>query len=244
MAGRPLAPSMPDPDPDAGAPRDDPESEGGAGPDEAGPAAAGAVFDEWAREGRDEGMEERHSVTALPVLEAMDLEGTRLLDLGTGPGWAVREAAARGGSGVGVDASPEMLARARERGGPGAAFVRADLGALPVPEGAFGAAFSMEAMYYAADLGQALAEVRRVLEAGAAFHALVDYYEENEASHGWPELTGLEMHLLSQEGWVEAFEAAGFAEAGAERVVAPEDADVAGWKKDLGSLHVWGRVPG
>lgn len=242
MTAGPLAAAMSETD--AGAEPGCPECEGPDPTSDAGAAEAGAVFDAWAREGRDEGMEERHSVTALPVLEAMDLDGVRLLDLGTGTGWAVREAVARRGAGVGVDASPEMLARARDRTGGEAAFVRADLGALPFQGGAFGAAFSMEAMYYAADLGQALSEVRRVLEPGAAFHALVDYYEENEASHGWPELTGLEMHLLPEAGWVEAFTAAGFVEAGAERIVAPEGAEVAEWKKELGSLHVWGRVPG
>jgi ubiquinone/menaquinone biosynthesis C-methylase UbiE len=223
-------------------PRESEEPPGDA-PAEASPSKAGAVFDQWAREGRDEGMAERHGVTAAPVLEAMDLEGTRLLDLGTGEGWAVREAVARDGTGVGVDASEEMLARARTRSGAGAAFVRADLEGLPFPEAAFGAAFSMEAMYYAADLGQALAEVRRVLEGGAGFHALVDYYEENEASHGWPEKTGLEMHRLPEEGWGRAVREAGFADVSVERVVAPAEADVAEWKKELGSLHVAGRAP-
>jgi len=72
-------------------------------------------FDDWAREGRDKGMEERHWHTAKHVLARMPVEeGETVLDLGTGSGYALRALRERGvGRCYGVDASPEMLRNAR-----------------------------------------------------------------------------------------------------------------------------------
>ena len=50
------------------------------------------------------------------VLDLLDpLPGERVLDLGCGSGELTAQIAARGAHVVGVDASPEMVARARER---------------------------------------------------------------------------------------------------------------------------------
>ncbi len=201
------------------------------------------VFDDWAQDDRDDGMAERHLLTARPVLDELDPSpGMRLVDLGTGNGWAARYAAQQGAHAVGVDAARAMLAKAR-RHPPRVPLVQADLTALPFTRASFDAAFSMEALYYADPVDQALLEARRVLAPGARLDALVDYYAENEASHGWPEKTGVSMTLLSEAGWAEAFEAAGFEDVETARV--RSDADVAAdWKAEHGSLHVTGIAPG
>lgn len=197
------------------------------------------VFDSWADEGRDEGMAERHWLTAGRVLDAIELgPGTRFLDLGTGNAWAAQYAAEQGAIALGLDAAPRMLARARQRT-RGVELALADFTALPLADGSIDVAFSMEALYYAGDLDQALREAHRVLAPGGRLHALIDYYEGNPASRGWPEKTGVEMHRLSDDQWARGLERAGFADVETSRVRA-DDERVDDWKAEHGSLYVAG----
>jgi ubiquinone/menaquinone biosynthesis C-methylase UbiE len=198
------------------------------------------VFDEWAQAGRDEGMAERHGLSARPVLAGLDLEADdRFLDLGAGNAWAARWAKAAGARSVAVDVSPEMLARARQAD-PAPSIAQASFEALPFADETFAFLFSMEALYYADDLHRALAEAVRVAAPGGRLDALVDYYEGNPASEGWPAKTGVEMHRLSPAEWREAMREAGFVDVGTDRVRADEGE---GWRAEHGSLHVHGRRP-
>lgn len=197
------------------------------------------LFDGWAREGEADDAGRRHATTAGPVLDTIDLgAGTRLLDVGTGNGWAARRAADRGADVVGLDLSPSMLRTARSRG-DGPAYVRGDVETLPFADGAFDVVFSMEAIYYAPDLDRALGEIRRVLGPDGEHHAVIDYYEENEASESWPDDCGVPMHRLSEAGWADRFREAGFVDVASERVRTDGD----DWRATAGSLHVRGRVP-
>lgn len=202
------------------------------------------VFDDWARRGRGEGMEEGHRQTVGGLLEDLPLgPGRTFLDLGTGVGWAAADAARRGARSVGVDAAPEMLQRARDRG-TDASFLRASFEALPLADDAVDVTFSMEALYYAGDLERALGELHRVTAPGGRVHVLVDYYEENEASEGWPEKTGLPMVRLPEAGWVRALEDAGFDDVEARRLRAEPDRDVEAWKREVGTLYLSASKPG
>lgn len=206
------------------------------------------TFDDWARSGRDEGMEMGHSKTALPLLESIRFEGgTRFLDLGCGNGWAARTAAQWGARARGIDASPEMVERARALAAKDKLPVRfqaGDFEALPFKDDEFDIAWSMEALYYAEDPDEVLWEVKRVLQPGGVFHVLLDYYEENEASHDWPQQTGVPMVLRSGPQWAQAFVDAGFQDVQITRLKAPEDEDVGqdDWKRTEGTLHVSGRA--
>lgn len=196
------------------------------------------MFDGWAARGRAEGMERGHGRTAAPALEALRLgPGDRLLDVGTGNGWACRRALSAGAEAVGIDLSAGMLRRAAS----GVAAVRADAQRLPLPDASFTAAWSMEAIYYAPDPDAALREVHRVLRPGAPFHMLIDHYAENEASHGWPVDTGLDMVLRGEGQWAHAFGAAGFKDVGTARLRAVGPG-AAAWQRDEGTLHVTGRA--
>lgn len=182
------------------------------------------TFDRWAEEGRDAELENEHSDVVNQVIEAMQLRpGERVLDLGCGNGWATRliAKANAGVQAIGVDASPKMIERAEALH---SLTIRAryELGTfeqLDFKDNHFDRVFSMEALYYAADLGQAIRECFRVLKPGGSVETLVDYYSESEASEPWAKVMGLELHRLSESGWSEAFEKAGFATVKTVRVI-------------------------
>jgi ubiquinone/menaquinone biosynthesis C-methylase UbiE len=140
--------------------------------------SAGQEFDEWARDGRDQGMEERHWHTAKHALARMPVEaGDVVLDLGSGSGYAGRalretKDAARS---YGLDASPEMARNAREytedtRSG----FLNGDFEHLPFADDAIDHCWSMEAFFYARDPDAVLRELVRVLRPGGTFYCAVN----------------------------------------------------------------------
>jgi arsenite methyltransferase len=94
--------------------------------------------------------------------------GDRVLDVGCGPGFYVTElleAVGRHGLVVGVDGSADMLAVAAKRaeGHDNVEFHEADATALPVPDGSFDRALSVQVLEYVRDVPAALAEMRRAL---------------------------------------------------------------------------------
>jgi arsenite methyltransferase len=106
------------------------------------------------------------------VREALNAaQGERIVDVGCGPGYYVAElldTVGSGGSIVGVDGSAQMLAIARRRveGEPNVAFHEADATSLPLEDGEFDAAFSVQVLEYVPDVPKALGEMHRVLRAG------------------------------------------------------------------------------
>ena len=174
-------------------------------------------FDAWAADGRDRGMEERHWHTAKHVLARMPVEdGDRVLDLGTGSGYALRALADSTGTtrGYGLDGAPEMAHNAREytlEAEPDAdlGFVVGDFGHLPFADDSLDHVVTMEAFYYSADPVETLREVRRVLRPGGTFHCAVNYYEENVHSHDWQEHISVDMTRWDASEYRDAFREAG-----------------------------------
>lgn len=185
---------------------------------------AAETFDKWAEEGRDAELEREHVDVARQVIAAMRLRpGERVLDLGCGNGWATRLLAQTnaGVQAIGVDAAPKMVARAEALH---SLTIRAryEVGTfekLDFKDSHFDRVFSMEALYYASDLGQALRECFRVLKPGGSVETLVDYYEESKASEPWAKVMGLALHRLSEPGWRQKFEGAGFTNVTTARVI-------------------------
>jgi SAM-dependent methyltransferase len=103
------------------------------------------------------------------VLEWLDAQaGEYILDLGCGDGQLTQRIARTGASVVGIDASPEMAAAARDRG------IVADVAnaeALPYMRKEFDAVFSNAVLHWVRDQDAMMSQVRRVLKPGGRFVA-------------------------------------------------------------------------
>lgn len=200
------------------------------------------LFDSWAEAGRAEGMERGHSPTARQAFDRLGVgEGTRYLDIGCGNGYTVRWAAELGATAVGIDVSGKMIARARAQSPEGTRFIHAPFPLPLLKARSFDAIFSMEVFYYLPDLPWALVSVGRLLTPGGLFACVVDYYEENEASHSWPQDVGVAMQRLSERGWRDAMEEVGLEVVEQTRLVDPSASEP--WKRTEGSLLTLARRP-
>ena len=103
------------------------------------------------------------------VLEWLDAKaGECILDLGCGDGQLTLRVAMTGANVTAVDASPQMVAAARERG---VEADQANAESLPYAEGTFDAVFSNAVLHWVRDHDAMLAEVHRVLKPGGRFVA-------------------------------------------------------------------------
>lgn len=122
----------------------------------------GAAAEDWAELQEPAGAPIYHA-----AFDAMGVgNGTRLLDVGCGSGYALVLAAKRGASVTGFDASAELLRVARSRL-PEADLRQGDLEALPYEADTFDAVTAFNSVQYASDPVQGLREIKRVAVPGA-----------------------------------------------------------------------------
>ena len=172
-------------------------------------------FNEWARAGKGESMERGHRPVGEQAIALMRVPvDARVLDVGCGSGWATRLLAgfAIRGRVTGIDISDEMIRVARDSSGtvPNVVFEAASAEQLPFSDNEFTHAFSMESLYYYANIPKALGEIFRVLRTGGLFVAVVDLYWENEATHQWIDDLKVPVELLSVDDYRSLFVDAGF----------------------------------
>ena len=137
------------------------------------------------------------------LLELLDGEVGRLLDIGTGTGRLLELLAPRVRAGLGIDASRAMLALARARlAGPGlthCAVRQGDMYRLPLPDGGFDTVVLQMLLHHAEDPAAALAEAARVLRPGELL-VVVDLAPHSRAeclerlAHRWPGFSDADMH--------------------------------------------------
>jgi len=140
--------------------------------------------------------------------------GDRAVDIGCGPGNAVKEAARRGATATGVDPAPVMLRLARVLvRSPRVDWREGAAEALPLPDGSATVAWSVATIHHWADVERGLAEVHRVIEPGGRFLGLerrVTPGATGHASHGWTD--------EQAEVFADACRSAGFTEVTVEIV--------------------------
>lgn len=104
--------------------------------------------------------------SAGPLLDAAGvMSGTRVLDVGTGPGVVAREAVRRGASVIAVDAEPGMAATARANV-PGLDVREAILPELPLPDASFDAVVGNFVINHVSRPEEAVRAFARVLRPG------------------------------------------------------------------------------
>jgi ubiquinone/menaquinone biosynthesis C-methylase UbiE len=138
-----------------------------------------------------------------------------VVDVGCGPGAAVREAARRGAGAVGVDPAPLMLALARRistvQGVRDVEWVQGGAEALPLPDRSATVAWALASAHHWTDAAAGVAEIRRVLAPGGRVliaERLVRPDARGHAAHG--STADGAQHLA------EHLRAAGFAEVGTQ----------------------------
>lgn len=131
----------------------------------------GRVREEFARQAprMDAAPAFREEETLRRIREAAGRPG-RLLDVACGPGIVAEALAGAAGEVVGIDATPEMVARARERlaraGASHASFHEGRAEALPFGDASFDAVVTRLSLHHFPRVPAALAEMRRVLAPG------------------------------------------------------------------------------
>ncbi|GLX47690.1 methyltransferase [Streptomyces hygroscopicus subsp. hygroscopicus] len=121
------------------------------------------------------------AATAEALLDAAEVgAGTRVLDVGTGPGTVAAAALSRGAGVVAVDAEPGMVALAAANA-PGAEVRHAVLPELPFPDDSFDAAVANFVLNHVEDPWAALIELRRVVRPGGRLAATIWHGTSNEA---------------------------------------------------------------
>ncbi len=183
-------------------------------------------FNDWATAGRGPSMEKGHRPVGEQAIELMGIHpSSTVIDIGCGSGWAARLIAEKAYEGrvMGIDVSDEMIRVARESSAAvsNAKFLVASAENLPFETGEFTHAFSMESLYYYADIPSALNEIRRVLRAGGRFITVLDLYEENKPSHQWVDQLKVPVHLLSEADYCSMFASAGFTNVSSRRLFDP-----------------------
>ena len=115
-----------------------------------------------------------------------------VVDVGCGPGTAVRAAAGRGARVTGVDPAPVMLRLARilTRDQPDITWADGVAEDLPLQDGSATVVWSLATVHHWKDVTVGLAEVHRVLASGGRFLAIERQVRPGAtglASHGWTE---------------------------------------------------------
>jgi len=132
----------------------------------------------------------RGPVARLAADLASVTEADHVVDVGCGPGTAVREARRRGARVTGVDPAPVMLRLARmlTRNDGKVAWTDGTAEALPLPDSSATVLWSISTVHHWTDIEQGLAEARRVLAPNGrllAIERLAQPEAKGHASHGW-----------------------------------------------------------
>ncbi|WP_088626310.1 MULTISPECIES: class I SAM-dependent methyltransferase [Rhodobacterales] len=111
----------------------------------------------------------------IPLMQALDLGGARVLDLGCGNGGLSRRIAREAAAAhvTGIDAEAAQIARAVEKDAPAVFFLQGRGEALPLKTASMDAAIMMKSLHHVPipSMDTALAELARLLRPGGPISA-------------------------------------------------------------------------
>ena len=140
--------------------------------------SAREVFDDWARDHHADGMEQHHWPCARRVLEQIPSSDGAYLEIGVGNGYALWRMATGPYAGRrchGIDVSPHMISKAREKVGEldNVRLEAADfLDWTPPTDLRPGMIFSMEVFYYLPDIQAGIDRAASLLRPGGLLAVL------------------------------------------------------------------------
>ena len=145
------------------------------------------IFGEWAKEGRDVGMEKAHEISVNEMIDFALEERANIgerfsfLDLGCGNGWVVRKVARNKlcNKAVGIDGATQMIVNAESKGG-GAKYILADINSFH-PSEKYDVIHSMEVLYYLDDPSEIIKKISdSCLNDNGRLIVGVDLYYQNK----------------------------------------------------------------
>lgn len=158
-------------------------------------------FDQWAQAGRGASMAQGHWDVTMQLLDLVDFSAAdRVLDVGCGNGWLVREMLNRGArSGTGIDISPEMVSVSRRsnRYLDRESYIVSNGENLPLDSETVNVITNVESLYYYPEPQEALDEWYRVAAADGKLLIMMDLYQESPATHTWIDALNVPVHLFS-----------------------------------------------
>ncbi|WP_188879687.1 class I SAM-dependent methyltransferase [Halarchaeum nitratireducens] len=141
-----------------------------------------SVFERWALEGLEQEMASVHRRTANDVLSRIPLSpGDRILDVGTGNGFAARTLASQEPHAqvYGLDLSPNMVRSANSHESESRIeYIIGEMHSYPFKDNSFGYVFMMDVIEYSPDPEQALREIHRVLRPEGQLYCANLFYKE------------------------------------------------------------------
>lgn len=172
------------------------------------------VFNSWVSNGKDEGMENNHSLAVHSMIQMLIGKSNKqfsFIDAGCGNGWVVRKVNLYDlcSYSIGVDGSKNMIDKAKKIDSTGN-YICSDLMKWK-PKEKVDFVHSMEVLYYFENPSKLLKHIYDFwLKKEGTLIVGVDFYKENIISHSWPESLNTTMTLLSKKEWFKCFTQSGF----------------------------------
>ena len=172
------------------------------------------VFNSWALNGKDEGMQKNHSIAVDSMMQMLIENSNKkfsFIDAGCGNGWVIRKVNMYDSCyySVGVDGSKNMIDKARNID-PTGNYICSDLLRWK-PKEKVDYVHSMEVVYYFENPSKLLKHIYDyLLKIGGSIIIGVDFYKENIITHSWPQRLNTLMTLLSKKEWYNCFSKSGF----------------------------------
>ena len=197
------------------------------------------VFNQWAQNGKDEGMKKNHFESYAHIKNIIKKEFYKskkitVADVGCGNGWATGDLLKESfiAKSCGYDGAKKMIEKAQSSiSGP--SFFHANLNKWR-PNQKFDIIYSMEVVYYLKDPLDFIQQCyKKWLNPNGLFIAGIDHYKENKPSLSWPEDLNVLMQTKSINDWKNILIHNNFSNCNVKQVNQKED-----WS---GTLIFWGR---